>query len=505
MSVGPTPDGLPPAPVDDGASRRIMVNAGWLGVQPLVLNVFGILSTAFIVRQLGTAAYGRFNYGVAIVMTLGPIADMGLRALAVRRLARYPEHAATNLGILLSLRTMLALVACVAMALLANVLTDNPGTAWVIRISAATLIPIAIMTTLIDSLIAAERAKAVSMANMTGGVALTIGSVIAVALGGKEIALAASYALGPVVTAIVLARVAVGQYGRIVLGWNPAAWRMLIAEAFPFFRVGILSSVLARIDVVIIGRLFGDSSAGTYSAAVSLVDRILIIPDSVSTAMLPALAKMRRVGQSLGRQFGELVLGLQLIVWPLTLATMAAAPAILALVFGAPFAAAWPVLVVAILALPLKAAGSLTSEALLAADRERVITRGAFRSQLGALIAIYPLTLVAGPAGTRAAKILAGVGVLAYYYKAAREEFPEAFHDPRWPRVRRTLLVATIAYALTPLLWHSGAYTLAWSTLVTLVTGYAIWRLNLVPVVMAEMVRHIARRATPASRRIAGG
>ena len=59
-------------PADDtGASRRIMVNAGWLGVQPLVLNVFGILSTAFIARQLGTAAYGRFNYGVAIVMTIG--------------------------------------------------------------------------------------------------------------------------------------------------------------------------------------------------------------------------------------------------------------------------------------------------------------------------------------------------------------------------------------------------------------------------------------------------
>ncbi len=505
MSVGPTSDGMPPAPADEGASRRIMVNAGWLGVQPLVLNAFGFLSTAYIVRQVGPASYGRFSYGVAIVMTLGPIADMGLRALAVRRLARQPEHGATNLGILLSLRTILALTAFVVIASLAAVLTDDPGTAWVIRISGATLVPIAMMTTLVDSLVAAERAKVVSMANMTGGVALTIASVIAVAMGGKEVALAASYALGPVVTAIVLGRAAVGHYGRVELGWNPSAWRTLIGEAFPFYRVGILSSVLARLDIVIIKAVFGDAQAGIYSAAVSLVDRILIIPDSVSTAMLPALAKMRRAGQSLGRQFGELVLGLQLVVWPLTLATMAAAPAILELAFGDKFIAAWPVLVVAILALPLKAAGSLCSEALLAADRERVITRGAFRSQLGALLVIYPLSLVAGPVGTRASKILAGVGVLAYYYKAAREEFPEAFDDPRWPRVRKTFLVAMIAYALTPVLWDSIAYSLAWSTLVTLATGFAVWRLNLVPVVMADMVRQIARRASSKSPRIAGG
>ncbi len=500
MSVGPTPDNLPPPPADDGASRRIMVNAGWLGVQPLVLNVFGILSTAFIARRLGPAAYGRFNYGVAIVMTLGPITDLGLRALAVRRLARDPEHAAANVGILLTLRTILAVIAGIAMVSLAAVLTDNSGTAWVIRIAGASLIPAAIMTTLIDGLVAAERAKAVSVANMIGGLTLTIASVIAVALGGKEVALAASYALGPVVTASVLAREAVRTYGRIVLRWTPTEWRALTAEAFPFFRVGVLGSALNRIDIVIVGRLFGDSQAGIYSAAVSLVDRILIIPDSVSTAMLPALAKMRRAGQSLGRQFGDLVLGLQLIAWPLTLATIAAAPAILTLVFSAPYASAWPVLVMAILAFPLTAAGSLASEALLAADRERVITRGAFRSQLGALIVIYPLTLVAGPIGTRTAKILGGVGVLAYYYKAVREEFPEVFHDPRWRGMWRTLLAASVAYALTPLLWHSVVLTLTWSTLVTLTTGYAIWQRNLVPTVMAEMIRYLGRRWIPGTR-----
>ena len=211
--------------------------------------------------------------------------------------------------------------------------------------------------------------------------------------------------------------------------------------------------------------------------------------------MLPALAKMRRAGQSLGTQFGDLVLGLQLVAWPLTLATMAAAPAILS---SSSAHSSSP---------PGRCSSSRSwrshsrpparsrSEALLAADRERVITRGAFRSQLGALVVIYPLSLVAGPVGTRASKILAGVRVLAYYYKAAREEFPEAFDDPRWPRVRKTFLVAMIAYALTPYLWDSVAYSLAWSTLVTLATGFAVWRLDLVPVVMADMVRQIVRRA----------
>lgn len=471
-----------------------MVNAGWLGVQPIVLNVIGILSTAYIARQLGPESYGRFNYGLAVVLTVGPMTDLGLRALAVRRLAQEPENAVANLGVLLSLRLVLALLTAALMLALASIMADNPATVSVIRIAALTLLPTAVMTTFVDSLVAAERAKSVSVANMVGGLVLTLLSVIVVAFDGKEVPLAIAYAAGPIVSAMILARSATATYGRISLTWRPREWRALVSEAIPFFRVGVLSSALQRLDIVIVGRLFGDASAGVYTAAVTLVDRILIIPDSVSTAMLPTLAKMRRAGQSLGHQFGDLLLGLQLLAWPLTLATIAAAPAILTLIFGPDYAPAWPVLAVAILAFPLTAAGALTGEALLAAHREDVMTRSGFRSQAVALILMYPMALFGGTIGARSSKIIGGLGVVLLRWKAVREEFPELLTDTRWPRMVRMLLVASVAYALTPLMWGRVLAPIAWATVVTLATMAATWRLGLVPKVIADMIGYLLRR-----------
>ena len=478
-----------------------MVNAGWLGVQPLALNAIGLLTLSFIGRQLGSEAYGRFGQGLSAVMVVSPLTDLGLRSLAIRRLAQDSEGGRDYLNILISLRLLLALATCFAVYLAAPWLTDDSATMWVVRVAGLTLIPTTLMATLVDSLLAAERAKVVSFANMVGGLALAATSVSVVALGGREIALAVAYAAGPLVTAMILLRFARQTYGTLQFNWAPVEWKALVKAGFPFFRAGVLYTATQRIDTYIVGRVFGDAAAGGYFAATSLVDRLLIIPDSVSTAMLPTLSKLRKAGGAVGAQFADILLTLQLLTWPLALATIAAAPAILTLLLGPTFTGAWPILAVAIIALPVVAAGSLTSEALLAVRREREVTQIGMYCNAATLLAMYPFALVAGQVGTRLTKILSGIVSLLWQWRTLRIEFPTLLHDRRWPKFLMLVLATAAAQIPAFLLWPSIRATLGWATAVTIVAFAAMWRLRVIPQSTADIVLHLLTRLSGSVRR----
>ena len=115
--AGRTPD----APTSAASRRAAFGVAGRVAVLLL-----GLVSVAITTRYLGPTSTGSFALALSFMQLFGVLADAGLTTIVVRELAQRPERAPAVLGSALALRSVLALCAAAAAALVALALPYPP-------------------------------------------------------------------------------------------------------------------------------------------------------------------------------------------------------------------------------------------------------------------------------------------------------------------------------------------------------------------------------------------
>ncbi len=340
----------------------------------------------------------------------------------------------------------------------AAVVSQSSGLSPVILITSLTIYPVTISGTLTDGLMAKNRARAISGATLWAGLLLTVASVIAALQWKSATALAAAYVVGPFVNMILLARYSRTEYGPIVLRWRPRHWRSLLRRAAPFFRISILSMIIGRLDTIVVSWMFGQSMAGAYAAATGLADRLAILIDSVASAVLPTLTRLRTESKRLQEVLAEMMYPLLAILSGGALIGMASSTAIVTVIFGEKFAAGGPALAVGLAFLPIFALDTLLAEGFLAIRRDHFVVRTGVRGQFATLLLIPALPWVFGMIGARLARIGTSASVISRFL-ASREAFPGLWDRVRYRRLFVSVLsvlpiVAILAFTTVPPLAH---------------------------------------------------
>lgn len=448
-----------PRPEEDSARiGMIWKNAGWLGVVPILLNFVALFSTGYITRRVGPEHFGRFSIALSYTSLTLLLTDLGLRALAVRDLARGGAGARHRLNDLVSLRLLLAILAMLlawGIAAVLKLATSDSALGTVLLVSSLGIIPTSLTGTMTDGLMARDQARATSSSTFWSGILLTAASVIAVAIWPTEVALAAAYLVGPVINFTMLARRSKQIYGPVRLRWRPRQWRVLVHRAAPFYRISIVGVAVGRLETPLIGVMFGDAMAGYYAAAVSLADRLGAVIDSVTTAALPTLMRLggnaSRVTDVLARVLHPL---LGALLAGCILAMMGATAAV-TVVFGAQYAPGGPALAVALFLLPVSAVNALVFEGFVAIRRVDFVAGTILRGQLitGALL---PLLLMAiGLPGAPLAKLIGALCVAL----ARASESRKAFVGLWGRRYLRPLFWRTLWAVPMPIILWAGDFT----------------------------------------------
>jgi O-antigen/teichoic acid export membrane protein len=165
---------------------------------------------------------------------------------------------------------------------------------------------------------------------------LTVASALEASLGGFVLVLA--------VEAIVFRSAVARQFAKVAAAFEARHW---LRVAVPLGGTTAMGSVLDHVPVLIIGLLLGPSVAGIYYAAARSAALVNYVIFSVNALAAPAFSALYWNGQrcQLQRLVGKLS---HLIFWPSLVAgvLLCAVSRPLLGFFGAPFVAAWPVLVV---------------------------------------------------------------------------------------------------------------------------------------------------------------
>jgi O-antigen/teichoic acid export membrane protein len=159
----------------------------------------------------------------------------------------------------------------------------------------AVLFPIAILFAITTNAVAE---RVVSQSTAPVGAAVVAGLITFAALGVASLAwslgpraFVASYVIGKIVEAAVIAG---GRWWVLAVHWGEM--RAVAAELWPFSAHGILAVLYSRSAIFVVEQTSTRQELGVFSVAAAVQNALLLIPVSMALTRFPALTRLAKTG-----------------------------------------------------------------------------------------------------------------------------------------------------------------------------------------------------------------
>ena len=277
----------------------------------LLLAVNALIKPAYLLgvdlgvqNAVGTAEYGRLAYWYSFAFVFGTVLDFGLQNYNAVQMSRRPERIAEQPPLTLSLKLALSAgyLACVMTAALISGAdaADLRLAAYV----AATQVALSIWQLLRTNVAAQGRYAVNSLLSVAdkAQLLLVVGTILLYPPLSPWITVERFVLLQLasllVATALTL-RVTRLPPGRRWWRWDAPALLKLMRGASPYALTLLLSTVAARVDVLMIEALLADGfyAAGVYAAGYRLLDALNMVSYLFASLLLPMLGALVERGE----------------------------------------------------------------------------------------------------------------------------------------------------------------------------------------------------------------
>ncbi len=285
--------GLPGAVPPAGRKQNILINAGWLTVSRLSLDLVNLVLFVVLSRRFGPAGIGQYAYGFSVAMILAAVVNLGFEDYAIRECARHGrDERGPLIGRLLGTQCLAGgTVAVILIALFAATQTPIAGV-----LATLLLVVSQVFVTSARTLYApafAEREMVVPAMMELGSRAGSI--VVAILLvSGLKTDLWVGLVPLPIGAMIFLSasyrssRQYIGNF-RVNIGIDVA--REAIRQSWPFAVSIFVFYFYARIDVIMLALMRSEADAGIYATALKVLEVGVRPLGFVAIAAFPLLSK----------------------------------------------------------------------------------------------------------------------------------------------------------------------------------------------------------------------
>jgi O-antigen/teichoic acid export membrane protein len=314
-----------------------------------------------------------FTFGLSLALLVITPAGFGIDTIVAREIARDRQAMHELVWNALAMKAVFGALA-VSLTVAIAVLGDHGGSAsLVVALLAISAFVELMAKTLYSVFLGFEDMRPPSAALLIQRVASALGGIGAVLVGAGVVTVAALYLAGVVLAFTWTARrVAESAHPRRSLG-VPSA-RALLLESLPSGVNVILSTVLFRVDTLILAMVKGTVAVGLYGAAYRLLESTLVLSYAVAVAMLPTLSRLSRSSApTLAEAYGSAAKVIATTLLPIGFAFALFAEPLLETLYGAEYAPAITALRLLGGAAALYGVSHLGLYVLIAQGRQRTI------------------------------------------------------------------------------------------------------------------------------------
>jgi lipopolysaccharide exporter len=329
------------------ASSKVAAGAKWNLVQFGAAKLVTFASLMVLARLLPPESFGLLALGLLAVNVFDRLKDLGVGAALIQHpgpLSRVLPSAAT---VTVCTVTILSLTSLVTAPALAALLGDARLTPLVRALSLALLI--SGLSVLPDSVLRRRLlfgARAVP--EVSGAIVKATVAIGLAATGSGVWSLVWGQLAGAVVTttAYWIAYLKVRERGPL-FGWSGRSVRELVGFGASLSLIALLALILDNLDYFVIGRRLGAEELGFYTLAYRLPELLVIsVCHVVGQVLFSSFSRLQEDRAGLAEQYLRASSTVASLTVPLGLGLAAAAPEIVAVVFGPSFAPAAPLLAV---------------------------------------------------------------------------------------------------------------------------------------------------------------
>jgi O-antigen/teichoic acid export membrane protein len=323
--VSDTASAPPPPSALTGLTQRLARNLAMQSVTQVMSLAISIASVYVLSRELTVAAYGGFNYMLAVIVFGLTLADLGVSTILVREVVQAPERTEPLVQSTLGLKLVMSVVSMAAAWALALLMLEG-DVRWAVVIYSLVL-PVQALTlplVVLRARVMIRRAAVVEVANRVTGFVLMLAAVYA---GFGLVGVATALVIGEVaglVAVLAITRAFVRPFPRVDLG----AWRVILQASLTLGLVNVLGALVNRVDFFMLERMASMEDLGVYGAAYrlpTLLERLPLLAMGTIYPLMSGLAARDPRGlQSVYR-------------WTITRLTLLAVPVVLIVSLTAPW------------------------------------------------------------------------------------------------------------------------------------------------------------------------
>ena len=369
--------------------------------------LIGAATSAFLLRGLGVANFGRYATVTALIAIVATVTDAGLTAVGSRELSLRPAGLERQqlLRVLVALRILLTGGGVIVATLFAyGVGYDRTMVAGTLLVGLGAVL-VNTQQTVTIPLMVSLRMGAITGFELLKQV-LTLAGIAALAISGAALLPFFFVPIGVGILLLALTPPVVGGIQNMVPRANRADAAMLIREALPLALALAMNVLYLRLLLIMVSLMESETRTGLYATAFRVFEMLIALPTLVLAVALPVLAvagsedrvRLRYGVQRLTEVALVVALGLSIAVVGF------AAPAI-QLLGGDEYDGAVPILRVQAWALVPLFLGQVFALSLLALRRQRQIAL----ANVVAVITVLVLGLALIPTAHGRGAALAGV------------------------------------------------------------------------------------------------
>ncbi|MCC6174889.1 MAG: oligosaccharide flippase family protein [Chloroflexi bacterium] len=344
-----------------------------LSTQPLTWSAT-LLTTIFVPRYLGAEGYGQYAMAMTIAGLAGVVAALGVPGYLTRQIAREPSRAAVLASGTLALLTIVAVVVAVVTTAGPAILGSPISEPRTVQIALGGMVVLVAQQALYAYFIGHERHAHYAWLNAAWVAVSAVAGVGVLFAGGGLLAYLTTTVIATAATTALLWHISKVKLSR--QSFDLRLWGELVRGGLAFLGFNLAMRVRNQIDVLVIGLLLTEQSAGLLAAAYRIVSIPVFIPTLIVTPLIPALSRSVDNNAAFKQTLQQSLTVAFFLTVGASGAIVGMAPVVPTLLgWGEPFERAVPLMMILALGEPLGAIDSVLAAALLAMGRERNLLR----------------------------------------------------------------------------------------------------------------------------------
>ena len=274
----------------NSAFGKFIGNTGWMIFRNIYSMLISLIIGSLSARYLGPSNYGLINYGSAIITFFGTVSKLGMDAVIVAEISRYPFKENTYLGSALIMRLIASILSFFGICGFVYLLEPNNLLLQIITALQAVAIIFQSVEVFYYWFQAHLEMKYVTLSSI---VALSVTGAWRVILLFKQASVhwfAFSASLSSLVCGVFICVFFFKKFQHC-LRFSFAEAKHILGNSYHFVINGLAVNLYTQLDRIMLGKIVSEESVGYYSAASSIAVLWEFVPTAIINSARPLLIK----------------------------------------------------------------------------------------------------------------------------------------------------------------------------------------------------------------------